>query len=67
MNNITHVAIHHDPEDRCNYQLEAHEKDLRDLFVNEFVAVTKRTTPITSIPKFTVKKVNLYPGLSELH
>lgn len=43
MNNITHIAIHHDPEGRCNYLLEAQAENLRSSFTDGFVVTTKET------------------------
>lgn len=45
----THVAIHHDPEGRCNYLLAAHLDNLRNLFADSFIVITSETQTKTKV------------------
>jgi hypothetical protein len=40
---VTHIAIHHDPDGRCNWLLKQHLPDLRTMFKDSFVVVTQTT------------------------
>ncbi len=40
---LTHAAIHHDVDGRCNELLAAHVKDIRSFFIDNFVVITRET------------------------
>lgn len=55
----THATIHHDPEGRCLDLLRDHARDLKELFVDGFIVVTRETVDQnTSIGAKTYQLLN---------